>query len=236
MNKRHYHLVCILALIAVLLIGCAAQDLGPGPKGPIGEMGDPGPADPPGPSSGDTILIESKGVLVSEAHNFTGFEEIEINSLLTVEISQGESYEITTEVEEDAVPYLQVSLEGKRLRIGLDPSQAYNLNTATLRAEITIPKLTALIVDGISHVTLKDFNCTHTMDLEIKGISSLKGEISGCSLNLDVINLSKATLNGSVQDVTVNAADISEVNLSSLEMQNLESKIDDSSELILSEY
>jgi len=98
-----------------------------------------------------------------------------------------------------------------------------------------LPKLTTLIVDGISHVTLKDFNCTQSMDIEVKGISSLEGEISGCSLNLDVINLSKTTLDGSVQDVTVNASDLSEVDLSSLEMQNLESVVDDSSELIVSE-
>ena len=92
-----------------------------------------------------------------------------------------------------------------------------------------------MIVDGISHVTLKDFKCTNSGSLVVKGISSLEGMINGCDLLLDVSNLSKVLLSGSAGVVTVRATDISEVDLTSLEMQNLESVIDDSSELIVAD-
>jgi hypothetical protein len=235
MKTKNLSILWILVVVVGSLVGCSTQNFSPGPKDPIGPQGNLGPNEPLGPSSSDAVVIESNGNLVSEEYNFTGFEEIEINSLMTVEISQGEGYEIITEVEEDAVPYLRVSLEGKRLRIGLDPSKGYNTNNATLRAKITLPYFAALIVDGVSHVMLKDILCTHAVDIEVKGVSSLDGLIDGCDLSIEVSNLSKVTLDGSAQDVTVNAAGLSEVNLSSLEVQNLEYEVDETSELISKE-
>jgi len=89
-----------------------------------------------------------------------------------------------------------------------------------------------LIVDGISHVTLKDIQCTKVMDIDVKEISSLEGQINGCDLNLEVLNLSEVALEGSAKNVTVIIADLSEVDLSLLEVQNLVSEVDDSSRLI----
>jgi hypothetical protein len=235
MKAKNLSILWILVIIACALIGCTTTNSSPGPISPVGPQGPVGPQNIEGPPHDDAIVIENKGRLVSKEYSFTGFEEIEVNSLMTVEISQGEDFKIITEVEEDAVPYLEVSLDGKRLSIGLDPSQAYSMSNATVRAKIMLPEMANLIVDGISHVTLKDFKCTNSGSLVVKGISSLEGMINGCDLLLDVSNLSKVLLSGSAGVVTVRATDISEVDLTSLEMQNLESVIDDSSELIVAD-
>jgi hypothetical protein len=231
MKVKNFLIFWITVMIAGVLIGCSTQNFSPGPKDPTGPQGD---LDPKGTSS-DAIVIESKGNLVSEEYYFTGFEEIEVNSLMTVEIFQGESFKVTTSVEEDAVPYLQVSLEDKRLHIGLDPSRSYHTNNAKLLAKITLPYFTTLMVDGVSHVILKDIQCTHAVEIEVKGVSSLDGQINGCDLNIKVSDTSKLYLAGSAQDVTVSVTGISKVDLSSLETQHLEYKADEASKLILKE-
>lgn len=231
--KTRIHLITVL--ISVCLVGCSTQSFGPGPKGPIGPQGDLGPQDSPGPSVSDAITIANNGSLVFEEYDFVGFDEIEISSLMDVEISQGETYQITTTVVEDAVPYLQVSLEGKRLRIGLDPSQAYNINQATLHASITLPHLLTLTVSKISHVTLDDFQCAKSMGIVVSEVSSLDGQINGCDLDIQILNTSELTLTGSANHVMVSLALVSKADLSSLEVQHLDFESDLTSQLIQKE-
>ena len=233
MKAKIFLIFWITVILGGGLASCSTQSFGPGPKGPIGPQGNLGPNEPLGSSSSDTIVIESNGNLVFDEYDFVGFDEIEIGSLMEVEISQGETYRITTSVVEDAVPYLQVSLEGKRLRIGLDSSQTYNISKVTLRAEITLPELTVLIIDGISDVKLEDFDCTHPLDLEVTGISSLEGHITGCDLSIETSDLSKVKLNGLAGNVFIKGSAISEVDISSLDFQELDYEMDETSELIL---
>ena len=232
MKAKIFMILWITVILTGGLVSCSTQSFGPGPKSPIGPQGNLGPNEPPGPSSGDTIFIESKGNLVVEEYDFVGFEEIEIGSLMEVEISQGVNFNVTTSVEEDAVPYLQVSLEGKRLMIGLDPSQVYKTDGATLQATVTLPDLTNVIVVGVSHVTLDDIQYLNPMNIEVEGVSSLDGQISGCDLNIQVSSTSNLQLAGSANQVTVSVEGVSKVDLSSLEYQSLEYQTEETSELI----
>ena len=224
MKKNICLAMLITGMIATNLMGCKTLDAGPGPQGPIG---------PQDSISPDAIVIENTGRVVSQEHPYTGFEEIEVNSLLEVEISQGEGYQIITEVEEAALPYLEVSLEGGRLRIGLDPSQGYHTKQATLQARITLPAITALIVDGVSQVTLQDMHCSGAVDLTVRGVSTLDGRISGCDLQIEVSDTSTVELEGSAQQVTVQVTGVSVVDLSGFEIEDLSSDKDQTSQLIL---
>jgi hypothetical protein len=227
--------LAIAVLVAGVLTGCTTQNFSPGPNGPIGPQGNPGPDGDIAAASGDTIVIESEGNLVSAEHAFTDFDAVEVNALMTVEITLGESYEIITEVEEDAVPYLQVLIEGGRLRIGLDPSLGYSTNNAALFAKITLPSLRSLVVDGASHVILEDIQCTRALDIEVTGTSSLDGQIYGCDLSLEVSDVSTVSLAGSVPSAVVSISGVSSVDLSALEAQNLDYEVDQLSELVLNE-
>jgi hypothetical protein len=230
--KMKIKIVWITVMIAVVLSGCSTRVFSPGPTGLIGPQGNLVQNEPLGPVSPNIIVIESKGNLVVEEYDLVGFEEIEIGSLMEVVISQGEGFNITTSIEEDAVPYLQVSLEGKRLRIGLDPSQAYQTDEASLLATITLPELSTLIVSGVSHVTLDEIRCVSTLDIVVEGVSSVDGQVSGCDLDIQVSKTSNLQLAGTANQVSVSIETVSKVDISSLDFQYLEYEADGTSELI----
>ena len=230
MNIKRLYVTLTMVLITNILIGCTSRQFSPGPQGPVGPAGDVG-ADSVGPASSDAIYLDDSGNLVTETHDFSGFDEIEITSMLEVEISQGDRYHVLTEVEENAQPYLQVSLAGKKLVIGLDPELAYNTSDAVLRAMITVPNLRKVAAGGVSSGSLMDFQCSGSIVIEVTGVSEFEGQISGCDLNLIVTDSSTLTLRGSVQDVGLKATGASKVDLSGLMIENLESDLDLTSQL-----
>jgi len=183
--------------------------------------------------TGYEIILDNRGTKVSEAHNLTGFSEIDVSALFEVEIIQGGGFEVITEVEEAAVPYLQVFVEDHVLNIGLDPSLAYNTTNAVLHGKITLPVLSRLSLNGISTAELTDFECSGSLDVEVRGVSVLKGRLSGCDLNLIAAESSEVMLQGSVKNVELIATNASEVDFSELVMENLESYVDLTSKLII---
>jgi hypothetical protein len=124
--KHQVTFVVCAVLVAGLLVGCGGkpdtEHVGPkGPLGPEGELG---------PSSSDftegAIVIKKSGVLVTEEYPFTDFSQLEIG-MFDVEVRQGEGYSVVLEMDENVLDHVQVTRESETLRIGLDPSESYQM-------------------------------------------------------------------------------------------------------------
>jgi hypothetical protein len=208
--------ILILLVLGLSLIGCSKDGFSPGPKAPIGPQGDLGPSS--SDFAEDVIEIKKSGVLVTEEYPFTDFSQLEIG-FFNVEVRQGETYSVVLEMDKNVLEHVQVILEGETLRIGLDPSEAYNMEAIHMRAEITMPRLTGLNMSLSDDGEITGFKSEDDLVIDLSK-SSLHGEVHAGDLEITAEVGSTVNLVGSITDITVKAVVDSIVDLGEFECQN----------------
>jgi hypothetical protein len=159
--------ILIASLIIALLAGCT------GPEIPV-------------------RIVTGSGNLVSRSFDLDDFSKINADVVAQVEVTRGDAYSVKVEVDDNLEPRLRVSVTGDTLYINLTDA-AYS--KATLRAQVTMPKLTGVTLNGASTLT---------------------GELAGEDLALNVDGAGVVTLTGTAGRVTIVANGASKTYLGGL--------------------
>lgn len=189
------------------------------------------------------VLITGSGDLKTEEMDFSEFTRVEVGSAFEVEITQSDSYNVSITADDNLFKHIEVSKEGKILKIGLKPRITFG--SVTLKAKITMPQLRGLDLSGATRGTVSGFSSTENVDLEVSGASSLdlvdisagdvKSDISGASkvtgditagdADFDVSGASTVQLEGSARDIVVDASGASRVKLAAFPVNNADIKL-----------
>jgi hypothetical protein len=148
---------------------------------------------------GGLASLTGSGNVVTQEEAITGFDRLDVSHGFQVDVRQGGTFSVIIRVNDDLVEDLTVVKQGSTLKIGLKPGLSYNLENATLEADVTMPELTGADLAGGSHLV---------GDVEI-------GDV--------VFNLSggsHVTLSGSAGDLTVAANGGSHAKLADLLVVN----------------
>lgn len=159
-----------------------------------------------------TTRITGSGKTVTVDFDFDDFTRVKASSAFTVDITQGESYSIQVEVDDNLEQYLEVTRSGDTLQIGLKPVSGW-FGNKTLRAQITMPQLTGLNLSGASNCEITGFSSDKRLDVEASGASSLRGDISGGAAKIEASGASTIELTGSAPDLTAIASGASTLRL-----------------------
>ena len=138
------------------------------------------------------VGVKGSGKLVSQSYQYSGFTKIDAGNSAQVEVARGDTYSVNVEVDDNLVDRLEVSVNGDTLHIGLK-SGAYR--NETLRAQVTMPKLTGVTLSGASTLT---------------------GQLAGEDLEADLSGASRATLTGTAGKETIEASGASQALLGGL--------------------
>jgi hypothetical protein len=161
-----------------------------------------------------TVSTGGSGNVVTVEQATTGFDELDVSNAFQVDVGQGDDYRVVVRVDDNLEQYLQVVKQGSTLRIGLEPGRAYNLATATLEAEVSMPELAGMTLSGASRVTVTGFESTRSLEVDLSGASRLRGDIDSGKARFQVSGASQVALSGSAEDVTIDASGASRVDLS----------------------
>jgi hypothetical protein len=158
-------LLALVLLTALVAAGCSV-DLG-------------------GDSGGDLGHVNGSGTPATKTYDYTGFAGLSVNSAFDVTVTRGDAFAVSVTVDDNLVKHLRVELDGDTLRIGLEPH--WSFSDTTLKAEVTMPTLTAVEADGSSSVQASGFASGDALDLRVSGASSvtLKGARAG-DVSVDV--------------------------------------------------
>jgi hypothetical protein len=142
-------LVVLFSLLAAgfLLVGRGGK-LDPAHVGPVRPQGPVGPQPLQGTPPANLTVIENTGAIVTNEYALSGFSQIAVNGGFDVTIRQGDGFEVSAQFEETALPYIQMEPEGELLTIMLEPDRTYHMVNITLEAEVTMPELTRLELEG----------------------------------------------------------------------------------------
>ena len=103
-------------------------------------------------------VVVGSGKLATQEFNFSDFKRVDVSSAFEVEIAQSGSYHVSVTADDNLFEYIEVSKEGETLKIGL--KTVTNLGPATLKAQITMPQLSGLILSGASKGSVSSFSST----------------------------------------------------------------------------
>jgi len=150
-----------------------------------------------GPSTGGATMTGS-GQLTSRSFDLAGFSRIDANDTAQVEVSRGETFQVDVEVNDNLVPRLDVAVRGGTLHVGL---QNGSYNNVKLRAQVTMPELAGVTLNGAS---------------------TLHGELAGEDLALTLNGGTRTTLSGTAGRVTIDVNGGSQALLGDLTAQEVE--------------
>jgi hypothetical protein len=176
-------------------------------------------------------------------YNVSGFTRINVKFAMEVEITQGEKYSVSISGSDTLIDNIDVALEGDRLVIG------YHLNVVSFfaapfsraHARITMPALRELNITGAAKGTIRGFSSPESLAVYVSGASrlelqemslgSLKWELSGAAhitgqarvtgdMEIRINGASNVMLKGSAQDVFVDSAGASHIDLQEFIVRN----------------
>ncbi len=162
------------------------------------------------------------GHVVTEEKNFTNFTTVDVRNVFQVEIVQSDSFNITITADDNILEHINFSQDEATLKIRL-ASRLYT--HITMKIEIAMPDLRGLDLGELSRVTVKGFESSPDLHIDISGASSLTGDIKAGNVIIEASGASTVTLEGSASTLTIDASDASVVNLANFPVNTASVKL-----------
>ena len=161
---------------------------------------------------GCDFVVTGSGNLQARDMDFNGFDAVEIGDFFVVDIIQSDSYKVSITADDNIFKYLDISQDGRTLRIGLKSLRSYK--NSSLKAEITMPQIQRLVMSAHATGTIRRFNIKHDFELMLSEFSSLNLS-DMATKNLSLILADKSQVNGDItaEDVILKISKFSEVRL-----------------------
>jgi Putative auto-transporter adhesin, head GIN domain len=163
--------ILVASLVLILLAGCTTPNVGVG--------------------------LSGSGNVVNNTFDLIGFSQIDTNSAVQVQVTHGDSYRVEVQVDDNLVSHLDVGVTGTTLHIRL---QNGSYNNFTLAAQITLPELTKVTMNGAS---------------------TLNGDMAGEDLSLNLNGASRITLTGTAGRLKIVANGASRLSLGNLAAESV---------------
>jgi serine/threonine-protein kinase len=178
-------------------------------------------------NSQDRLIIGS-GNAASKTWGVSGFTEVQIDSSFHAQIAKGKTFRVTTSADDNVLPFVRVTKDGSTLKIGMEPHKSFQPKQP-LEAEITLPTLAALDLNGASHARLQGFKAEKELLLKMSGASTLGGSIEVATADFRVNGASTLSLGGSAVTARLSAAGASHLKLGEFAMKECELKLAEAS-------
>jgi hypothetical protein len=139
-----------------------------------------------------TYTIEGSGNVVTRSFDFSDFTGVDVGGGFRVEITQSTSYSVRVTADNNTFDYMDVYKADNTLTIGL--KGGFSFRSVTLKAQISMPNLYALVLSGGTQSAAEEFTSTQDFNLVLSGGSNLELEGGANNLNLVVTGGSRSDL------------------------------------------
>ena len=158
--------------------------------------------------------ISGNGKVVEEIRDLDGFTGVKVSSGIDVYLSQGSSFEVKVEADENLHEVILTELEGKILVI---KTERVNIRKAkSKKVHVTLPELTALKISSAGDlVGQTPFNC-EDLRVSISSAGDLSLEVEAKRIDLDISSSGDASISGTADEFNVDlssAGDLSAFDL-----------------------
>ena len=128
--------------------------------------------------------IEGSGNIVTQDRGISGFENVQINSVVETNIVQGTDFSVTVRTDAVALNKVHTYLSGNSLVIDLD--EHYNYHHITFHVDIEMPTISKLTHNGVSDSRLSGFIGLTDLEVDHNGVGDL--QLSGTAGRLELLH------------------------------------------------
>lgn len=157
----------------------------------------------------ERVIKPSKKVVTEDVF-VEDFQRLRVSSAFTVYVDFKNKEDLTLEVNENVLEYVEVRVVNGELRIDLE--DRINLrNGAELTAYVGAKYLDGLTASGASRIYIKDELFADDLDLQISGVSRIKGTIHTDFTTARVSGASDLDLEGDTDDLELDGSGASNI-------------------------
>jgi hypothetical protein len=146
-----------------------------------------------------STAITGSGNLVTQDFDLTGFETIDAGSNFKVTVRRGDAFSVEVTSDDNVADILKVTSGRGKLTLGVKPG-AYSMNNVTMKAEVTLPALTAVMGRDNAVVTFERFE-PGRFTLNLAGNAIAEGEVHTGKLDLVADGNGQARLSGTADNL-----------------------------------
>jgi phage shock protein PspC (stress-responsive transcriptional regulator) len=153
--------------------------------------------------------------------DLTDFNEIDVNGVADIEITQGDHYSIDFAGDDDDKERYDLHKEGKTLVIEFaDNGKNFwknHIGSKDVKINIVMPELQKLEAKGAGKIKFHEFS-TNEMQLEVLGAVDVKGQLHVQNLNVNISGASSVDLQGDAKNMEATIQGASSLNAYLLEV------------------
>ena len=147
-------------------------------------------------------VVQGSGKVVTEQRRVTDFNQVDLNSVGEMIVTQGETYSLTIEAEENILPLLETKVENHRLVIGLSDNVAVNLSQP-IRFWVTMAEVDGLAVSSSGEISAETLE-SEQLALDVSGSGTIAiGQLVVDSLDVTIDGSGEIELSGQAAHQTV---------------------------------
>ncbi len=137
--------------------------------------------------------ITGEGDPIRQDRALAGFTEVNLEISGDVEISQGSTFAVVVEAQNNLQAAITTEVKGDELIIGSDK----NIHSSRpIRIHVTMPSLEAVDVSGSGSVVVKDMFEPEHLEVEMSGSGSLKGQFAAGEIESEINGSGDVELSG----------------------------------------
>jgi len=154
--------------------------------------------------------ISGNGKVIEEVRDIDGFTGVKVSSGIDVYLSQGSSFEVKVEADENLHEVILTELEGKMLVV---KTERVNIrNSKSKKVHVTLPELTALKISSAGDlVGQTQFSC-EDLQISVSSAGDLSMEVEAKRIDMDISSSGDANISGSADEFNVSLSSAGDLN------------------------
>ncbi|MCB0559568.1 MAG: DUF2807 domain-containing protein [Lewinellaceae bacterium] len=138
--------------------------------------------------------IKGEGPMVSKTLNLEGFSEIDIATSGELYLSQGDTYAVKVEAQQNIIDNLDAKVSGAKLTLGFDKSVS---SFEALKFYVTMPTLKGVSIAGSADVAgATPFTGLDGVDLNIAGAGNIQLSLEAQTIDMNIAGSGDMELEG----------------------------------------
>lgn len=154
--------------------------------------------------------ISGNGKVVEDVRDLDGFTGVKVSSGIDVYLSQGNSFEVIVEADENLQEVILTEVEGKMLVV---KTERVNIrNAKSKKVHVTLPELSALKISSAGDlVGQTPFSC-EDLRISVSSAGDLSIEVEASQIDLDISSSGDANFAGSADEFNVSLSSAGDLN------------------------
>lgn len=163
--------------------------------------------------------VNGNGNIRTEKRNVGNFTGVKASGSIDVEITNGDSYSVSAEDDDNVLPYIITEVNNGILNVHY--KDGISINNDHAKVYVIAPSLDNLISSGSADITSQDIiKNSQQIKIDISGSGDVKTGVDAPQVDVSVSGSGNVSLNGRTKDFTCQVSGSGDINCGSLESEN----------------